>query len=219
MHRSSEHSVHNMRGSGEPAALDPATRVNAGLLAERWWSIALRGVAAVIFGLVALFLPMPSLFALVILFGAYAIVDGIFNLVMAGRGARQGRPWGSLVFAGIASVTAGVLTFMWPRITALALVLLIAAWSIVHGISEIVAAIRLRKQIRGEWLLGLIGALSVTFGVLLVLFPGAGALTLVLWIGAYAVVFGALLIGLGLKLRSWGRASEQQQHMPARGVA
>ena len=171
MHRSTEHPAHDMHRSGAPAALDPAARINALLLAERWWSIALRGVAAVVFGLVALFLPMPSLFALVILFGAYAIVDGIFNLVMAGRGARQGRPWGSLVFAGVASVAAGVLTFMWPRITALALVLLIAAWSIVHGVSEIVAAVWLRKQIRGEWLLGLIGALSVAFGVLLVLFP------------------------------------------------
>jgi uncharacterized membrane protein HdeD (DUF308 family) len=144
-------------------------------------------------------------------------VDGAFNLVMAGRGARRGKPWGSLLFQGVASLIAGVLAFVWPDITALVLVLLIAAWAVVTGISALAAAIRLRKHIRGEWLLGLSGVLSIALGVLLFLFPAAGALTLAIWIGAYALVFGVLLLALGLRLRKWRGPPER--HVPTGATA
>jgi uncharacterized membrane protein HdeD (DUF308 family) len=204
-----------MQQSREPRTLR-ALGVDAMALADRWWSLALRGAAAILFGAITLFAPGIGLFTLVILFGAYAVVDGAFNLVMASRGARRGKPWGSLVFQGLASLIAGVLTFVWPKITALVLVLLISAWAVVTGISAIVAAIRLRKHIRGEWLLGLSGILSIAFGVLLFLFPAAGALTLAIWVGAYALVTGVLLLVLGFRLRKW--RGPRERHVPTGGA-
>jgi uncharacterized membrane protein HdeD (DUF308 family) len=205
-----------MTRSYELTAPERAALINAHALAERWWTVALRGVAALIFGVLMLIRPGTGVFALVLLFGAYSLVDGAFSLVMAVRGARRGRRWGSLVFAGIAGIAAGLVAFLWPGITVLAFMLLIAAWAIVIGGAEIAAAIRLRKQIRGEWLLGLSGALSIALGISLFLFPAAGALTLAIWIGAWALVLGALLIGLGFKLRAWHRTPER--HMPTGGL-
>jgi uncharacterized membrane protein HdeD (DUF308 family) len=144
--------------------------------------------------------------ALVILFGAWALVDGILNVIAAVREARTGQRWGSLLAVGVLSIVAGVITFFLPGATTLALVLLIAAWSVLTGVAEIVAAIRLRSLIRNEWLLGLSGVLSIVLGVLFFLMPAAGALTIAIWIGAYALVFGALLVALGLKLRNWSRS-------------
>jgi uncharacterized membrane protein HdeD (DUF308 family) len=178
-------------------------------LARNWWALAIRGIAAVVFGLLALFWPPTAFVALVLVFGAYAIVDGIFNLVAAVRAPHTGRRWGPLVFEGIVSLIVGVITLLWPGISAFALVMFIAAWSIVTGIAEVIAAIRLRKQIRGEWLLALSGILSLVLGVLLFLAPAAGALVLTIWIGAYAVVFGAVMVGLSLRLRSWASRHPQ----------
>ncbi len=174
------------------------------ILAERWWTLAIRGLAAIIFGILTFVFPGLSIYALVILFGAWAFADGVFNLIAAVRRA-GGERWGWLLFEGLASVAAGVVTFFWPGITAFALLMVIAAWSVVTGIAEISAAIRLRKHIRNEWLLGLTGVLSVVFGLLLFAFPGAGALALVFWIGAFAIAFGALLIALAFRLRAWAR--------------
>jgi uncharacterized membrane protein HdeD (DUF308 family) len=190
--------------------------INARALAERWWTVALRGVAALIFGVLMLIRPGSGLFALVLLFGVYSLVDGVFSLVMAVRGARGGRRWGSLVLVGIAGIAAGLVAFLWPGITVLALMLLIAAWAIVIGAAEIAAAVRLRKQIRGEWLLGLSGVLSIALGVALFVFPAAGALTLAIWIGAWALVLGALLIGFGFRLRAW--RSTPDRHLPTGGL-
>jgi uncharacterized membrane protein HdeD (DUF308 family) len=170
--------------------------------AHRWWIYALRGIAGIAFGILTFMRPAASLLALVILFGAYALIDGALNLALAFRGSPDGRTWGSLVFQGIAGVVAGILTFIWPGMSALVLLLLIAAWSVVTGVTAIVAAVRLRKQIKGEWLLAISGVLSVAFGVLLFLFPGAGALAVVLWIGAYAIVFGVILVALGFRMRA-----------------
>jgi uncharacterized membrane protein HdeD (DUF308 family) len=159
-------------------------------------------VAAVLFGLMALIWPGITLFALVILFGAYALVDGVITVGTAafGRG-EAGRRRGWLIVEGIAGITLGILTFVWPGITTLVLLWLIAAWALVTGVLEIAAAVRLRREIRGEWLLALSGALSILFGILLVVWPAAGALTVVLLIGIYAIVFGGVLIGLGVRLR------------------
>jgi len=182
-------------------------------LATHWWALVLRGVAAVIFGVLALLYPPGAIAALVALFGAYALVDGVFNIVAAVRTPRGGERWGWLLFEGIVSVLAGLVTLFWPGPTALALIILIGSWSIVTGIAEIAAAILLRKQIRGEWLLALSGVLSVAFGILIYAAPAAGALAIAIWVGAYAIAFGALLIGLGVRLRSWA------SHQPVTGTA
>jgi uncharacterized membrane protein HdeD (DUF308 family) len=184
--------------------------VREGLLAQRWWTFVLRGIAAIAFGVLTFIWPGVSILSLVLLFGAYAIVNGAFNLALAARGPAGEDRWGSMVFEGAASIVAGVLTIIWPGISALVLLFLIAAWAIVTGVAQVVSAIRLRKHIRNEWLLGVMGVLSVVFGVLLMIFPGAGALAVVIWIGAYAVVIGALMIALGIKLR--------QRSVPARRV-
>jgi len=189
------------------AAVDAFAKEMVRSLARNWWALVFRGVAGVLFGIVALVWPPAAVAALVLLFGAYALVDGIFNVVAAVRAPREGRRWGWLVFSGIIGIATGLITFFFPGITALALVLLIASWSVVTGVAEIVAAIRLRKQIRHEWLWILSGALSVAFGVLLFLLPAAGAVVLAIWIGAYMLVFGALLIAFGIRLRNWARTN------------
>jgi uncharacterized membrane protein HdeD (DUF308 family) len=173
-------------------------------LKRNWGWIELRGVVAVIFGILALLWPGVTLAALVILWGAYALADGVFSLIAAFKVRDRGRPFWSLLIVGLLGIAAGIVTFLWPGMTALILLMFIAAWAFVMGIFQIVAAIRLRKEIENEWLLGLSGALSVIFGVLMFLQPGAGALAVVWIIGAYSILFGILLIVLGLRLRRHG---------------
>jgi uncharacterized membrane protein HdeD (DUF308 family) len=185
-------------------------------LARNWWVVLLRGLAGIIFGLVTFFEPGISLAALVLLFGAYAFVDGVFSIVTAVR-RRGADRWWLLLLEGIAGILAGIATLIWPAITAIVLLYLIAAWALVTGVLEIAAAIRLRKVITGEWLLALSGVASVILGVLLIIAPGPGALAVVIWIGAYAFVFGALLIGLSLRLRSLRTPRHRPQAAP--GIA
>lgn len=180
------------------------------VLARNWWALALRGLFAILFGVLAFVWPGLTLQALVILYGAYALVDGVFALVAAVRAAEAHARWWTLLIEGLVGIGAGILTFIWPGITALVLLYLIAAWAIVTGLLEIVAAIRLRKEITDEWALGASGAASVIFGLLLMIFPGAGALTLVWLIGAYALVFGILLLVLAFRLR--GRPEAAPAH-------
>ena len=183
--------------------------VNVDHLAERWWVLVVRGAAAILFGILTFVLPGLSLLMLVMLWAAYALVDGLFNLVHAARGARAGRRWGWLLFEGLVSVAAGVLAVVWPDITAFALLVVIAAWAVVTGVAEIAVAIRLRRQLRGEWLLVVSGVLSVAFGVLLMVFPGPGILTVLWMVGVYAILFGGLLVALGWRLHGWHRGSVQ----------
>jgi uncharacterized membrane protein HdeD (DUF308 family) len=175
------------------------------LLANSWWSLVIRGVVAIVLGLVTFAWPGITLSALVLLFGAYALIDGVVNIVGAWRAAEAHERWIALLIEGFAGIAAAVVTILWPAITALALVYVIGAWALVTGIFEIVAAVRLRKYIKHEWLLALSGIASVLFGFLLFIFPLAGALAIALWVGVYAVVFGSLLIGLGFRLRSLSR--------------
>jgi uncharacterized membrane protein HdeD (DUF308 family) len=170
------------------------------LLARRWWALALRGAIAVLFGLLTLFIPGVTLISLVLLFGFYAILDGIFDIVSAMKA--PGHHWPLLV-EGIVGIVAGIVTFMWPGITAMVLLYLIAFWAILTGVLEIVAGIRLREVIANEMLLILMGVISTLFGILIIIFPGAGALAIIIWIGAYAVVFGIILIVLAFRLRSF----------------
>ena len=150
------------------------------LLRRNWGWVVLRGVAAVLFGLLAFALPGITLAVLVLIWGAYAIVDGVLALIAAYRVRDRGRPFWSLLIVGLLGIVAGVVTFLWPVMTALLLLMFIAAWAVVMGIFQIIAAIRLRKVIQNEWLLALSGVLSVLFGLLMFLQPGAGALT-VIW--------------------------------------
>ena len=173
------------------------------VLARNWWALALRGLAAILFGVLAFAWPGITLFVLVLFFGAYMLVDGIFAIVAAVRAAGEEDRWWLLLIEGILGVLAGLVAFFWPGLTALALLYFIAAWAIVTGIMEIVAAIRLRQEIEGEWALGLSGLLSVIFGILLVVLPApAGLLSLVWLVGAYAVATGVLLLILAFRVRS-----------------
>lgn len=174
-------------------------------LSRNWWAVLLRGIAGIILGIITFIAPGISLGALVLVFGAYAFADGILAIATALRSRGTDRWWVTLI-EGLVGVAAGVLTLIWPLITALTLLFIIAAWALVTGIFEIVAAVRLRKVMKGEWMLALSGVLSVLFGLLLFIFPGAGALAVVLWIGAYALVFGVLFVALAFKLRSWSRS-------------
>jgi uncharacterized membrane protein HdeD (DUF308 family) len=176
-------------------------RFDAGVLARHWWAIVIRGLASIIFGILAFVMPGVTLAVLVLLFGAWALVDGIFNIIAALSGRSGSRSWWMVLLEGLVSVAAGLVTFFMPGLTALTLVYVISAWAIITGVLEVVAAIRLRKEITNEWWLALSGVLSIVFGALLAIAPGAGALALIFWIGAYAVVFGALLVGLGFRLR------------------
>lgn len=167
-----------------------------------WWALVLRGIAAVVFGVLAFVWPFITLTALVFLFGAYALVDGAFAIVAGIKTYKQNKRWWLMLITGILSVIAGGIAFAVPGITALMLLILIASWAIVTGAFQIGAAIQMRKHIKGEWLLALSGIFSILFGGVLLYDPGLGALAVVWIIGGYAIVFGVLLIVLGLKLRS-----------------
>ena len=175
----------------------------ADLLTHNWWLLALRGLCAILFGIMAFVWPGITLLGLVFLLGAYTLANGVLALVLAAKAPKGYPRFGSLIFEGILSIVAGLIAFVVPGITALTLLVLIAVWAIVTGIMEIVAAIRLRKVITNEWLLVMAGVASVGFGVLLLLWPGAGALAMLWWIGAFSIVFGVLYIALAFRLRKW----------------
>jgi uncharacterized membrane protein HdeD (DUF308 family) len=171
-------------------------------LAKSWWSLVIRGVVAILMALLTFAWPGITLTALVFLFGAYALIDGVVNITGAVRASKAHEKWGILVLEGIAGIVAAAVTILWPAITAVALVYVIAAWAVVSGTFELVAAVRLRKYIAGEWILALSGIASILFGVLIMAAPLAGALVIALWVGVYLLIFGALLVGLGFRLRS-----------------
>jgi uncharacterized membrane protein HdeD (DUF308 family) len=173
------------------------------VLARNWWALVLRGVVSILFGIAAFAWPGLTFAALAILYGAFALVDGCFAIAAAVVGRPQGIPWWALLVEGVLGIAVGVITFFYPGITVLALLLMIAAWAVATGVLEIVAAIRLRKEIRGEWLLALAGVLSIALGVALAAFPGAGIVAVSWMLGAYAITFGVLFIVLGFRLRSW----------------
>jgi uncharacterized membrane protein HdeD (DUF308 family) len=178
-------------------------------LAKCWWLLLLRGIAAIVFGVLAFIWPGLTLVTLVLLYGAFALVDGVLSLVAAFTGSTKPVPTWWLVVVGLLGIAAGAVTFLWPGITAILLVLFIGAWALVHGIFEIAGAIQLRKEIDNEWMLILGGVLSVIFGAIVLIAPGAGALGLIWAIAAYSIVFGISFVALALRLRkhSHGAAS------------
>ncbi|HWR54056.1 MAG TPA: HdeD family acid-resistance protein [Bryobacteraceae bacterium] len=171
-------------------------------VARHWWVLLLRSIVAVLFAGMALFLPGLTLVSLVLLCGIYFVIDGVMALVVGGRA----RAWGLLI-AGVIGVIAGIVTFMYPGLTAVALVILLAAWAIARGVFEIMAGIRLRREMTHEWLLVVSGALSILFGVLLLINPAAGALAMVWLIGAYALAFGIIMFFAAFRLRRFRTAA------------
>ncbi len=187
-----------MNGNSSGTVLD--------LLKKNWWLLALRGLFAIVFGILAFAWPGITLFALIWLFGIYALLNGILSLVLAWNAPKGAPRSGSLILGGILGVAAGLIAFIMPGITALTLLIVIAIWAIVTGIMEIAAGIRLRKVIDNELLWILAGLLSVAFGVILLVRPAAGAIVLVWWIGGFALLFGILLVVLAFRIRRHGTA-------------
>ncbi len=171
-------------------------------LTFNWTALALRGVVAIVFGIIAIVLPGITLGALILLFAAYALVDGVSLLITGIRHHEGNRPDWLLILTGILGIFVGIVAAILPGVTALFLLAIIGAWAVVIGALEIVAAYRLRKEISGEWLLTLEGVISIAFGIYVFVFPGAGAIALVLLIGIYAIISGVTLLALALRMRS-----------------
>ncbi|WP_052732473.1 HdeD family acid-resistance protein [Hymenobacter terrenus] len=171
------------------------------VLHTNWWVLALRGLAAVIFGLLTFLMPALTLLMLVSWFGIYCLINGILTLITAFRRSRGQPRWWALILEGVAGVLTGVLTLLWPGVTSLLLLYLVALWAIVTGFLQIGTAIRLRKQLTGEGILILGGLLSVVFGLVLLFSPVTGALVVTWWIGAYIFVIGITLSILAFRLR------------------
>jgi uncharacterized membrane protein HdeD (DUF308 family) len=184
----------------------------ADMFNRNWWLLAIRGLAAILFGILAFTWPGLTLLTLVFFFGFYAMINGVLALAVAYKAPKGYRKFGALILEGSLSILAGILAFVMPGITALSLLVLIAIWAIVTGIFEIFAAVRLRKVVTHEWLLILAGIASVAFGVMVMIRPGAGALALVWWIGAYALAFGVLLMVLAFRMRHWKTLGPGEMH-------
>jgi uncharacterized membrane protein HdeD (DUF308 family) len=184
-----------------------------GLVARDWWVFAIRGVAAILFGVLAFVWPETTLTVLVILFGAYVFVDGVALLVALARGDTVARrhAW-SVGIMGVLGIVAGVLTFVWPDATALSLLFLVAFWSIAMGTFQVIAAIALRRELDGEFWMALGGVASIVFGVLLIAFPGEGLISLVWLVGLWSLVFGVSSLGLAYRLREIAAALPAPAH-------
>jgi uncharacterized membrane protein HdeD (DUF308 family) len=191
----------------DPAPSDALSEV----LAERWWAVGLRGILAIIFGLLCLLTPGIAVGALVLLFAAYMLVDGVFAIISGIRAARSGARWGLLILEGVVDLAAGAVAVIWPAITLVALVWIVAIWAIVSGALMLGAAFALNRDY-GRWLLALGGIASLVFGILLIIEPLIGAVVLTLWIGAYALVFGVLLLVLSFQLHS--KREARLRHAP-----
>jgi uncharacterized membrane protein HdeD (DUF308 family) len=197
---------------------NPGTRrseILRAVLVQNWWAVAIRGVLGIAVGVIAFAMPGPTMLALVLLFAAYMLVDGIFAIIAAIRAGRQHERWGLLVLEGVADIVAGAVAVLWPGITVLAFVLLLAAWAIVSGGLVLAATFRLDID-HGRWWLVLGGVASIVYGVLLIVAPLIGALVLTWWFGAYALVFGFALLILSFRLKA--RHDDRQRAAVARAA-
>ena len=186
--------------SGQVTDPAGASRLMLHALVKNWWLLLLKGLCAIAFGVLAFVWPGVTLVTLILFYGAFALVDGVIAILAAIMGGAPAPRWW-LAVVGLFCIAAGVVTFLWPGMTALVLLIFIAAWAIATGIMQIIGAIRLRKEIDNEWLLILGGAISVLFGIGIVLAPGAGALALVWAIGMYAVILGGTFVALAFRLK------------------
>ena len=188
-------------------------------LTRNWWLVVLRGLLAVLFGLIAIFWPGLTLLILILMFGVYAMMDGVFAMLTGVVSSRFSPRWWVFLLEGVVSFAAGLIAIMRPELAGSILIAVIAAWAIVTGVFEIAGAIRLRREITNEWMLGFAGFVSIALGVMLFLQPAAGGLVITLMIGTYALIFGLLLVILGMRLRKWDippRSSEREPIQSAR---
>jgi len=179
------------------------------VLADSWWAVGLRGIMGILFGLICLLTPGIAIEVFVILFAAYMLVDGVFAIASGIKAARNGERWGLLILEGIVDLAAGLVAVLWPAITLIALIWIVAIWAIVSGALMLGAAFTLKLD-HGRWWLALGGIASLIFGVLLVIQPLIGAVVLTLWIGAYALVFGIFLLVLAFQLHAKKEAREHK---------
>jgi uncharacterized membrane protein HdeD (DUF308 family) len=171
-------------------------------MSRNWWALAIRGIAAILFGIVVILWPSLALNALILVFGAYALVDGVFAIATGIRRREANPRWWAVVLEGIISILAGIAALLLPtEMVAVTFVTILAVWAIITGVLEVLAAIQLRKEIEGEWFLALTGVLSILFGILAFLFPGPAILTVLWMISGYAIVFGILMLVLAFQLR------------------
>lgn len=205
-----------MSESSIRGAASPEYELMIAVLAKNWWAIGIRGVLGILFGLIALFLPGATMLSLVLVFAAYAFVDGVVGIVSAVRAARQHERWGFLVLEGLVNIAAAAVAVLWPGITVVAFVFLVAFWAIFTGILELAAAFRLQFIDGRGWLI-FGGIISVLYGALLIAAPMIGAVVLTWWLGAYALIFGVALVVLAFRLRD--RLDKHQHGSPARTAA
>ena len=191
--------------SSPSMTLTPRPMLHA--LAKNWWLLLLRGIASIVFGVLAFVWPGLTLVTLILFYGAFALVDGVIALVAAFTGGAKPLPTWWLVVVGLLGIAAGIATFVMPGITAIVLILFMGVWALVHGIFEIIGAIQLRKEIDNEWMLIFSGVVSVLFGLIVLIAPGAGALGLIWAIAAYSIVFGISFVALSLRLRNHKHAA------------
>lgn len=175
------------------------------VMSDNWWVLLIRGIAAILFGLMALILPGLTVVALLIAFGAYAIVDGVMGCILAFRRKSEDDRWWVWLIEGLLSIVIGLMALFWPVAASLALVIWMAAWALVAGIMRVIAAIRLRKEIKGEWALGLSGVLMMIWGLLMAMVPAAGILSIAWLLGVFSLAGGILMIVLSLRLRKLGK--------------
>lgn len=171
------------------------------MLAENWWALAIRGVSAILLGLIAIFLPGAAMLTLAMFFSAYLLVDGVFGVVSAVRAAQADQRWGLLLVEGIFDIVVGIAVFFFPAGAVLAFVIIVAFWALLSGVLRLVSAFSLTREHGRGWLI-FSSVLSILFGVVLVISPLAGAVVLTWWLGAYTVVFGVFMLGFALRLRN-----------------
>lgn len=181
-----------------------------------WWSLAIRGVLAILFGIVAFVYTGQTLLALVFVFGVFAVLSGIASIVAAVRSGEAHQRWGWLAASGLLSIAAGIVAFVWPGLTALAIVYLIGAWAIVTGVFEIAYALALPDTLAHPWLAALSGVLSVVFGIVLAVWPISGAVTLTWLVGIYAILYGATMLYYAYQLQALRHEVEAAQQGSAR---
>lgn len=187
-------------------------------LVRNWWLVVLRGVLAILFGLITFLWPGVTWLALILMFGVYAIIDGIFAITAGVVGSKFSPRWWMFLLEGIISLAAGVIAILRPGFASVVLIAVIAIWAILTGILEIAAAVRLRREITNEWMLAFAGFVSIVLGVVLFFQPVAGGLVITLMIGAYALIFGIMLVMLGLRLRKWDISPQSNDRGPMQFV-
>ena len=190
-----------MAEPGIRGVASPEYELMVAVLAKNWWAIGIRGVLGIVFGLIALFLPGATMLSLVLVFAAYAFADGVFGIVSAVRAARAHERWSYLLLEGLVNIAVAAVAVLWPGMTVVAFVFLVAFWAILTGVLELMAAFRLDFIDGRGWLI-FGGVVSVLYGALLIVAPMIGAVVLTWWLGAYALVFGVSLVVLAFKLHA-----------------